>query len=96
MLVNEVHERRLMEQREHAVEVCEVVLQERKSLVLGWQRLEYTAGEYIAEDVGLPMYPFVVVNCSIGDHVLERRIASFVVDPLNTLGRENGETRRGP
>ena len=57
---------------------------------------EEAPGEYIAEDLGLPVHPLIIVYAGRRDHVLERGVACFLVDPLDALWREDGEAGRRP
>jgi hypothetical protein len=50
-----------VEQREHAIEVLEKVLEERKGFIFGRERLEDTTDKDIPEDFRFPVLPFVVV-----------------------------------
>lgn len=93
MLVYQMHECRLMEEREHAIEIFEVVFQERKSFSFRRQWSVYSSLEQISENVWFPLDPFVVVDRSGRYHILERTVASLVVDPLDALRREDGEAR---
>lgn len=88
-----MHESRLVKQWEHAIEVLEEILEERKRLVLRGKRLENAAGEYVAEDFRLPIHPLIVIHVRRGDHILERGITRLLVDPLNTLGRKDRKPR---
>lgn len=63
VLVDQVHERWLMEKRKHAIEVLEVVFDEGERFVLGRQRLEDSARKDVAEHCRLPVYPLIVVDC---------------------------------
>jgi hypothetical protein len=66
-----MHKSRFVEKRKHAIEVFEIILQEGECFVFGWQRLVYLSREHVSEYVGLPMYPFVVIDGCCGNHVLE-------------------------
>jgi hypothetical protein len=57
-----MHEGRLVEEREHAVEILKVVFQKGEGFVLWRKWLEDGASEYIAKDLGLPVGPFVVIS----------------------------------
>lgn len=88
-----MHESRLVEEGEHAVEIFKIILEKRQSFTLGREGAENGPLEEVAKDFGLPVRPLVVVEGNIGDHLLERLIPSLLVDPLDALGRENGEAR---
>lgn len=94
MLIDEMHESGLVEQREHAVEVLKVIFEEGQSFGLWGEWLVYSPLEYVAEDVGFPLYPLVVVDGRGRDHVLEGGISSLFIHPLYTFRREDGEARR--
>ena len=49
--------------------------------------------EQVAEDLGFPVVPFVVIHGNMRNHMLEGFVSSLLVDPLNSLGREDGEAR---
>jgi hypothetical protein len=65
MLLDKVHKRGLVEKREHAIKVLEIVLEQREGFGLGRERSVHSSLKKILKDIGLPLYPFVVVNSSI-------------------------------
>lgn len=83
-----------MKQWEHAIEVLEEVLEERKSFVFGREWFEDTTDEDIPEDFRFPVLPFVVVLVdSVLDCFLKRSISCLLVDPFNAFTGEYGEGR---
>lgn len=91
VLVHQMHERRLVEERKHAIEILEIVLQQREGFGLRRQRPVDASLEKVLEHVGLPLYPLVVVYGGRRDHVLEGIVPRLVIDPLDALGREDGK-----
>ena len=81
-----------MEQREHAIEVFEIVFQKRQGLVLWGELLLDSAFGDVLENVRTPLYPLIVFYRGCRDHVLKGIVAGLLVHPLDALGRENGET----
>src|SRR4051812_40606391 len=77
VFVDKMHECWLVEEREHAVEMRKVILQERQCFCFRGQRLVHTALEYVTKDVWLPLDPFVVFHGCISNHILERTVAGF-------------------
>lgn len=71
VLVDKMHKGRLVKQWEHAVEILEVVLQQRQSFLSRGQRMEHAAHEEVTKDFGLPINPFVVVDGCQRDHGLK-------------------------
>lgn len=87
-----MHKCRLVKEREHAVEVLKVVLEQRQGLGFRGQVSKDSAAEKITEDIGLPSRPLVIVNRDVCDHLLERIVPHFLVDPLNSFRGENRES----
>lgn len=77
-----------MEKWEHAVEVFKEIPEQRKALGLWGQLSEYSSLKNISKDFRLPISPLVLVHRRRRYHLLERRIASFLIDPLYALWRK--------
>lgn len=78
-----------MEEWEHAVEVLEEVLEKGKSFLFRRQWLKDSTRENIPKDLRLPVDPFVVIDRRFLNHVLERSVAGFFIDPGYAIGRED-------
>lgn len=82
-----------MKQREHAIEILEEVPEKRQGFFFWRERLEHTTGKDIAEDLGLPVQPLIIVDIRGGYHILERSVARLLIDPLNTFWRKYRKPR---
>jgi hypothetical protein len=87
-----MHERWLMEEREHAVEIFKEILEQGHALSLWGKLLKYWSSEQIGEHLWFPVHPFILIHRSRRDHFLERGVASLFVHPLDTFGREDGKS----
>ena len=95
VFVDQVHECRFVEKREHAVEILEVVFEQRVALLPAWEWFEYASVEEVIEDFRAPVFPagLVIRGCR-RDHILEGSIASLLVHPLYAFRTEDREARR--
>jgi hypothetical protein len=87
-----MHKGRFVEKREHAVEILEEVLKQGERFFFGREWLEHASRKDVAENLGFPVHPLVVIDVRRGNHILEGCVARFFVDPLNTLWREYRES----
>lgn len=94
MLVDQMHKRGLVEEREHAVEVFKIVLEQREGFGF-WRKLPvHSSLEDVLENVGPPLNPLVIFYGSSRYHLLEGSVAGLVVDPLYAFWGENREAGR--
>lgn len=76
-----------MEQRKHAVEVLEKVLEQRQGFFLGGQWLEDTTNKDVSKHFGLPVLPLGILFIhGVLNGFLKRCVSGLFIYPLDTFG----------